>query len=388
MTYPTAGNLSYTWGLGSSLGIFLGLQIVTGLLLATHYNPDVSQAFLSVEHIMRDVSWGWLLRYAHANGASFIFILMYAHIVRGLYHQSFRSPRSAVWYSGVTIFILMSGTAFLGYVLPWGQMSFWAATVITNIIGVIPIIGSFIVVWIWGGFAVGTATLIRFYTLHFLLPFVVAGLAVLHLFLLHEFGSTNPKGSNASSKEWVRFTPYYVLKDVNMFLIFFTVFVAVVLLQPNLFGHPDNYIPADPLVTPAHIVPEWYFLPFYAILKGVPSKIGGAVAMGGSMAILYALPTLHRERLSVYSFRIAYNVMVYIFVIDVLLLGWLGGQAPVQIYTTLSLYVLTPTYFAFFIGCYLLTSLQRLVYFPPHKREEELLGLEEMLRKEREKLGK
>lgn len=282
----------------------------------------------------------------------------------------------------------MSGTAFLGYVLPWGQMSFWAATVITNIIGVIPVVGSFIVVWIWGGFAVGTATLIRFYTLHFLLPFVVAGLAVLHLFLLHEFGSTNPKGSNASSKEWVRFTPYYVLKDVNMFLIFFTVFAAVVLLWPNLFGHPDNYIPADPLVTPAHIVPEWYFLPFYAILKGVPSKIGGALAMGGSMAILYALPTLHRERLSVYSFRITYNVMVYIFVIDVLLLGWLGGQAPVQIYTALSLYVLTPIYFAFFIGCYLLTSLQRLVYFPPHKRDEEQLDLEEMLRKEREKLGK
>ena len=361
------------------------MQIVTGLLLATHYIPDVSTAFQSVEHIMRDVSWGWLLRYSHANGASFIFILMYAHIARGLYHQSFRSPRSAVWYSGVTIFILMSGTAFLGYVLPWGQMSFWAATVITNIIGVIPAIGSFIVVWIWGGFAVGTATLIRFYTLHFLLPFVVAGLALIHLFMLHEYGSNNPKDANGSSKEWVRFTPYYVLKDINMFMIFFTVFAAVVLLEPNMFGHPDNYIPADPLVTPAHIVPEWYFPPFYAILKGVPSKIGGAIAMGGSMAILYALPTLHRERLSIYSFRIAYNIMFYIFIIDVLLLGWLGGQAPVQIYTDLSLYVLTPIYFAFFIGCFVLTSLHRLVVFPPHKFDEEMLSYKAMLAAEKEK---
>lgn len=371
ITYPTAGNLSYTWGLGSSLGIFLGLQIVTGLLLATHYVPDVNTAFMSVEHIMRDVSWGWLLRYMHANGASFIFILMYGHIVRGLYHQSFRHPRSAVWYSGVTIFILMSGTAFLGYVLPWGQMSFWAATVITNIISVIPVIGSFIVVWIWGGFAVGASTLIRFYTLHFLLPFVVAGLAVLHLLLLHEFGSTNPKGANGTSKEWVRFTPYYFLKDVNMFLIFFTLFMAVVLLAPNMFGHPDNYIPADPLVTPAHIVPEWYFLPFYAILKGVPSKIGGAIAMGGSMAILYALPALHKERLTIYSYRLVYNLMVYIFVLDVLLLGWLGGQPPIQIYTTLSLYILTPLYFSFFAASFVLTRLQRRVIFAPHKAEQE-----------------
>lgn len=371
VTYPTAGNLSYTWGLGSSLGIFLGLQILTGLLLATHYVPDVDTAFLSVEHIMRDVSWGWLLRYAHANGASFIFILMYAHIARGLYHQSFRTPRASVWYSGVTIFILMSGTAFLGSVLPWGQMSFWAATVITNIIGVIPIIGSFIVVWIWGGFAVGKATRIRFYVLHFLLPFVVAGLAVLHLYLLHEFGSSNPKGVNGTSKEFVCFSPYYALKDVNMFRIVFWVFAAVVLLEPNYFGHPDNYIPADPLVTPAHIVPEWYFLPFYAIRKGVPSKIGGALAMGGSMAILYALPALHKERLTIYSYRLAYNFMVYVFICDVLLLGWLGGQAPIQIYTTLSLYVLTPIYFSFFVASFVLTRLQSRVYFPPHKAEQE-----------------
>jgi ubiquinol-cytochrome c reductase cytochrome b subunit len=340
-------------------------------------------AFNSVEHIMRDVSWGWLLRYSHANGASFIFILMYAHIVRGLYHQSFRIPRAAVWYSGVTIFILMSGTAFLGYVLPWGQMSFWAATVITNIISVVPIVGTSIVVWIWGGFAVGASTRIRFYVLHFLLPFVVAGLAVLHIWLLHEFGSTNPKGSNGSSKEWVCFTPYYVLKDANMFLIFFTAFLAVVTLEPNLFGHPDNYIPADPLVTPAHIVPEWYFRPFYAIRKGVPSKVGGAVAMGGSMAILYRLPTLHKERLTITRYRWAYNFMVYIFVLDVLLPGWIGGQPPIQTYTTLSLYVLTPLYFSFFVASFILTRIQSYVYFPPHIKEQELAELQKMAEKAR-----
>ena len=210
----------------------------------------------------------------------------------------------------------------------------------------------------------------RFYTLHFLLPFVVAGLAVLHISRLHEFGSTNPKGANGTSKEWVRFTPYYFLKDVNMFRIFFTRFAAVVLLEPNMFGHPDNYIPADPMVTPAHIVPEWYSLPFYAILKGVPSKIGGAIAMGGSMAIRYALPSLHVERLTIYSYRLRYNFMVYVFVIDVRLLGWLGGQSPIQIYTTLSLYVRTPIYFLFFVASAVLTRRQRRVIFIPHKEPD------------------
>jgi ubiquinol-cytochrome c reductase cytochrome b subunit len=360
------GNLGYTWGLGSSLGIFLGLQIITGLLLATHYIPDVNTAFNSVEHIMRDVSWGWLLRYGHANGATFIFMLMYGHIARGFYHQSFRHPRASVWYSGVTIFILMSATAFLGYVLPWGQMSFWAATVITNIISVVPIIGSFIVVWVWGGFAVGTSTLIRFYVLHFLLPFVVAGLAVLHILLLHDTGSSNPKGSNGTSKEYIKFSPYYFLKDVNMFLIVFFFFIAIVCLEPNMFGHPDNYIPADPMVTPAHIVPEWYFLPFHAISKGVPNKIGGAVAMGASMVFLYALPWLSKERLTIYSYRLIYRVLVYIFIGDVLMLGWIGGQAPVEIYVTLSYTVLTPLYFFFFAAVGILTRLHARVLECPY----------------------
>lgn len=366
VTYPTMGNRSYTWGLGSSLGLFLGLQIITGRLLATHYIPDVQTAFMSVEHIMRDVSWGWLLRYGHANGASFIFILMYGHMARGLYHQSFRQPRSSVWYSGVTIFILMAGTAFLGSVLPWGQMSFWAATVITNILSVVPVIGSFLVVWIWGGFAVGTATLVRFYVLHFLLPFVVAGLAVLHILLLHQTGSSNPKGANGTSKEAVRFSPYYFLKDVNMFLIVFFFYIAVVCWEPNLFGHPDNYIPADPLVTPAHIVPEWYFLPFYAILKGIPNKILGAVGMGASMARLYALPYCQKERLAIKSYVAIYNFTVYRFVLNFLLLGWIGGQSPVEIYVALSYYVLTPIYFSFFVSTWALTRLHRRVTHVPH----------------------
>jgi ubiquinol-cytochrome c reductase cytochrome b subunit len=261
----------------------------------------------------------------------------------------------------------MSATAFLGYVLPWGQMSFWAATVITNIISVIPVIGSFIVVWVWGGFAVGTSTLVRFYVLHFLLPFVVAGLAVVHILLLHETGSSNPKGANGTSKEYIKFSPYYFLKDVNMFLIVFFFFVGIVCLEPNLFGHPDNYIPADPMVTPAHIVPEWYFLPFYAILKGIPNKIGGAVAMGASMAILYALPFLSKERLTIYSYRLIYRLMVYGFICDVLLLGWIGGQAPVQVYVTLSYTVLTPLYFMFFFAVGALTRLHYRVTHCPWK---------------------
>jgi quinol-cytochrome oxidoreductase complex cytochrome b subunit len=359
--YPTAGNLSYTWGLGSSLGLFLGLQIVTGLLLTSHYIADASTAFMSVEHVMRDVSWGWLLRYGHANGATFIFILMYGHISRGLYHQSFRSPRAAVWYSGVTLFILMAGSAFLGYVLPWGQMSLWAATVITNIISVIPVIGGHIVTWIWGGYAVGYITLIRFYTLHFLLPFVVAGLAVVHIYLLHESGSTNPKGANGTSSTYTHFSPYYVWKDIAGFLFWFFWFIVIVCFFPNMFGHPDNYIPADPMVTPAHIVPEWYFLPFYAILKGIPDKLGGAVAMGLSMALLYALPALSRDQLRISAFVSVYHYAVLVFVLDVLLLGWLGGQAPIQIYTQLSLYVLTPIYFAFFGFVFAWTYLHKLV---------------------------
>jgi ubiquinol-cytochrome c reductase cytochrome b subunit len=326
--YPTPINLTYAWSFGSTAGICLVLQILTGVFLAMHYTPHIALAFTSVEHIMRDVNNGWLIRYMHANGASMFFIVVYAHIFRGLYYGSYMYPREHLWCSGVAIFILMMGTAFMGYVLPWGQMSFWGATVITNLASAIPFVGNAIVEWLWGGFSVDNATLNRFFSLHFLLPFLIAGLTIVHLALLHEHGSNNPLGIE-STVDKISFYPYFYVKDLLAFFGFITVFAGFVFYFPNLMGHPDNYIPANPMVTPAHIVPEWYFLPFYAILRSIPDKLGGVVAMGGALVILFAIPFINTSEIRSSQFRPLFRGFFWLLVIDFLILGWIG-QKPVE----------------------------------------------------------
>jgi len=328
INYPTPINLNYLWSFGSAAGICLGMQILTGVFLAMHYTPEVHYAFLSVEHIMRDVNYGWLLRYLHANGASFFFIVVYCHIFRGLYYGSFMFPRELLWCSGILIFFLMMATAFMGYVLPWGQMSFWGATVITNLFSAIPFIGGSIVEWLWGGFSVDNATLNRFFSLHYLLPFVIAGLAIIHLSLLHNVGSGNPLGVSKSMTS-ISFYPYFYVKDMlAFFYLLFFLFVFVI-FYPGTLGHPDNYIPANPLVTPAHIVPEWYFLPFYAILRSIPNKLGGVLAMVGAIILLALLPFLTQSNIRSGKFRFLYKYAFWSLFGDFLLLGWLG-QKPVE----------------------------------------------------------
>jgi ubiquinol-cytochrome c reductase cytochrome b subunit len=326
--YPTPINLNYLWSFGSAAGIALVIQILTGVFLAMHYTPNIDLAFNSVEHIMRDVNNGWLIRYLHANGASIFFIVVYCHIFRGLYFGSYIYPRARLWMSGVIIFFLMMGTAFMGYVLPWGQMSFWGATVITNLASAIPIIGKTIVEWLWGGFSVSNATLNRFLSLHYLLPFLIAAVTVIHLSLLHKDGSNNPLGINVHV-ETIPFYPYFYVKDLFAFLIFIIFFSLFVFFSPNVLGHPDNYILANSLVTPPHIVPEWYFLPFYAILRSIPNKLGGVVAMVSAILILLLLPFINTSSVRSSKFRPFFSLLYWFLVSDFLLLGWLG-QKPVE----------------------------------------------------------
>lgn len=326
--YPTPVNLNYMWSFGSTAGLCLVIQIITGIFLAMHYTPHIDLAFSSVEHIMSDVNNGWLIRYLHANGASMFFIVVYSHIFRGLYYGSYMSPRENLWASGVIIFLLMMATAFMGYVLPWGQMSFWGATVITNLFSAVPFIGSSIVEWLWGGFCVSNATLNRFFSLHYLMPFVIAGLAIVHLSLLHKDGSNNPLGSG-TNVDTVSFYPYFYTKDLFSFLILVTLFSFFVVYFPNALGHADNYIPANPLSTPAHIVPEWYFLPFYAILRSIPDKLGGVVAMIGAILILLLLPFINTSKIRSSKFRPIFSVAYWFFAANFLLLGWIG-QKPVE----------------------------------------------------------
>lgn len=328
ISYPTPSNLTYLWSFGSAAGICLVIQLLTGIFLAMHYTPEVNHAFLSVEHIMRDVNYGWLLRYMHANGASFFFIVVYCHIFRGLYFGSYMYPREGLWCSGIAIFFLMMATAFMGYVLPWGQMSFWGATVITNLFSAIPVIGGSIVEWLWGGFSVDNATLNRFFSLHYLMPFAIAGVTVIHLSLLHKVGSNNPLGIGKYVNN-ITFYPYFYVKDLLAFfyLIFFLFFFVI--YYPGTLGHPDNYIPANPMVTPAHIVPEWYFLPFYAILRSIPDKLGGVIAMGGSIALLALLPFISNSSIRSGFFRFIYKYAFWFLAGDFVLLGWLG-QKPVE----------------------------------------------------------
>jgi ubiquinol-cytochrome c reductase cytochrome b subunit len=335
--YPAPKNLSYLWNLGSIAGIALVIQIITGIVLAMHYTPHVDHAFESVEHIMRNVNYGWLLRYIHAVGASMFFVSVYLHILRGLYYGSYKSPRELLWHIGIVIFVAMMATAFMGYVLPWGQMSYWGATVITNLFSAIPIVGESIVTWLWGGFSVDNPTLNRFFSLHYLLPFIIVALVCLHLVALHIHGSNNPTGLDVKSpKDTIPFHPYYTVKDFFGFGFYFLIFAFFIFYEPNYLGHPDNYIPANPMVTPPHIVPEWYFLPFYAILRAVPSKLGGVVLMFGAIIIMFFLPWLDRSPVRSANYRPYYRIAFWLFVVDALILGYVGGQPAEEPFLTIS----------------------------------------------------
>jgi len=344
---PQPANLSYLWNFGSLLGVCLIIQILTGAFLAMHYTPNVDFAFNSVEHIMRDVNNGWLIRYVHANVASFFFIFVYGHIARGLYYSSYKSPRVLVWSIGVIILVLMIATAFLGYVLPYGQMSLWGATVITNLLSAIPVFGKDIVELIWGGFSVSNATLNRFFSLHYLLPFVLAALVVGHLIALHEHGSGNPNGVTASGDRYAMY-PYFIFKDLVTIFSFFLVLSVIVFFYPNLLGHSDNYIPADPMVTPASIVPEWYLLPYYAILRSIPNKLLGVLAMFGSLFILLVLPITDLSRIRGNQFRPAMKLAFWFFVVDFFILMWIGSQHPNTPYVEIG-QVSTAFYFSWFL---------------------------------------
>lgn len=347
INYPTPINLNYFWSFGSAAGICLVIQIVTGIFLAMHYCANVDLAFDSVEHIMTDVNSGWILRYVHANGASMFFIVVYCHIFRGLYYGSYVYPRGRLWASGVVIFLLMMATAFMGYVLPWGQMSFWGATVITNLFSAIPFVGSSIVEWLWGGFSVSNATLNRFFSLHYVMPFVIAAVVIIHLSLLHKDGSNNPMGMNKTADN-ISFYPYFYTKDLFAFFILALMFSFFVFFYPNMLGHSDNYIPANPMSTPAHIVPEWYFLPFYAILRSIPDKLGGVVAMVSAILVLLFLPIISTSDIRSNKFRPIFRFSYWFLVSDFILLGWIG-QKPVETpFIEIGMYA-TVFYFLFFL---------------------------------------
>ena len=408
VSYPTPRNLNYWWNFGSIAGLCLVSQILTGLFLAMHYAANTGVAFDSVEHIMRDVNYGWLMRYMHATGASMFFIAVYVHLARGLYYGSYKRPRELLWMIGVIILLIMMATAFMGYVLPWGQMSFWGATVITNLFSAFPLVGESIVTWLWGGFSVDDPTLNRFYALHFLLPFVLVGVVMLHLVALHQHGSSNPTGIDAKGpQDKIPFHPYYTSKDFFGFGVFFMLFAAFVFFAPNYLGHADNYTPANPMVTPSHIVPEWYFLPFYAILRAIvfdiplwlpglglmglswvgtyymtvkkgglspkcklqamavagvgvllviaglmggfiPSKLGGVLAMFGAIAVLFALPWLDTSPVRSSDYRPMYKWFFWAFVVNACVLGYCGSQPPEGIFPLLSL-LCTGYYFGFFL---------------------------------------
>jgi len=347
--HPTPRNLNYWWNFGSLAGIILVIMIVSGLLLSMHYVAKADLAFDSVEHIMRDVNYGWLIRYIHSVGASMFFLIVYIHIARGLYYGSYKSPREVLWWLGIIIFLLMIATAFLGYTLPWGQMSFWGATVITNLFSAVPLIGDNIVTWLLGGFSIDNPTLNRFYSLHFLIPFIIVGVVFLHIVSLHKVGSNNPIGIDLTLKqEKIPFHPYYTIKDFFGFGVFFIIFSIFIFFLPNSLGHPNNYIPADPLVTPEHIVPEWYFLPFYAILRAIPFKLLGVLAMLGSILILFVLPWLDTCKVRSCRFRPVYKQFYWIFIFNFIVLGWVGSKVPEGHYLIISR-ICTTYYFVHFL---------------------------------------
>ena len=335
--YPTPRNLNYLWNFGSLAGITLVIMIVTGIALAMHYTPTIAGAFPSVEHIMRDVNYGWLIRYVHTSGASMLFAVVYIHIFRGFYYGSYKAPRELLWWLGVIILLLMMATAFFGYTLPWGQMSFWGATVITNLFSAIPLVGHSVVTWLWGGFAVGDPTLHRFYALHYLLPFVIVAIVGLHLIALHRFGSNNPTGIDTKEPEdTVPFHPYYTVKDLFGLAIFLIVYGWFVFYEPFALLNPDNSIPANPGATPLHIVPEWYLLPFYAILRAIPNKLLGVAAMFGSILVLFVIPWLDTSPVRSARFRPIFRVFFCILLIDCVVLVFAGARPPEGIWLFLS----------------------------------------------------
>jgi len=344
---PQPSNISYLWNFGSLLATCLVIQILTGCFLAMHYQPHVDFAFNSVEHIMRDVNNGWLIRYTHANVASFFFIFVYGHIGRNIYYGSYKSPRILVWSIGVIILILMMAIAFLGYVLPYGQMSLWGATVITNLLSAIPVFGTDLVELIWGGFSVSNATLNRFFSLHYILPFLLAALALAHLIALHTHGSNNPNGISSNGDRYA-IHPYYMFKDLITIFFFFLALSVLVFYYPNLLGHSDNYIEANPMSTPASIVPEWYLLPFYAILRSIPNKLLGVLAMFGSLLILLILPIVDVSRQRGNQFRPAMKVAFWFFVFNFFILMWIGSQHPNEPFVFIG-QVSTFFYFAWFV---------------------------------------
>lgn len=345
--YPSPITLTYAWSFGSLAGVTLVVQMLSGIFLSMHYTANIDLAFSSIEYIMRDVNNGWLIRYIHANGASMFFIVVYAHIGRGLYYGSYMKPRELLWCSGVVLLLLMMGTAFTGYVLPWGQMSLWGATVITNMVTAIPIAGTPIVQWLWGGYTVGNPTLNRFYSIHFVLPFLIAGVTLIHLALLHKVGSNNPIGSDAGVDD-VPFYPYFVSKDIFAFTVYLLVFATFVFYFPNVLNHPDNCIPADPLQTPAHVVPEWYFLPYYAILRSIPHKALGILAMLGSLLILFLIPYINTSYVRNTTYRPIFKVCFWLFLADFIVLMWVG-QKPVRDYFIFTGQIATVYYFIFFL---------------------------------------
>ena len=328
VAYPTPKNLNYLWTFGAILSFMLVAQIITGVVLAMHYTPEVTLAFNSVENIMRDVNWGWALRYAHANGASMFFLAVYIHIFRGMYYGSYKEPRELLWILGVVIFMVMMATGFLGYVLPWGQMSFWAATVITNLFSALPWVGPSITTWLLGGYSVDNATLNRFFALHYLLPFIIVAIVALHVWALHVTGQNNPTGVEVKDvkRDTVPFTPYATMKDGFAIGVFVLLYAWMTFFVPNYLGHPDNYIEANPLVTPPHIVPEWYFLPFYAILRAIPNKLLGVIALFLSILIVAALPWLDTSKVKSGTYRPLFRKFYWAFVAVSIGLGYLGSQ--------------------------------------------------------------
>jgi ubiquinol-cytochrome c reductase cytochrome b/c1 subunit len=365
-TFPTPRNFNYFWNFGAIATVMLVLMIATGVVLATNYTPHTTMAFDSVERIMRDVPSGWLMRYLHMNGASFFFIAVYIHIFRGMYYGSYKAPRELLWILGVIIFLLMMATAFMGYVLPWGQMSFWGATVITNLFSAIPVVGDSIVTWLWGGFAVENPTLNRFYALHYLLPFVIVAVVALHIVALHVHGSNNPLGIDPKGpQDTVPFHPYYTMKDGFGVVIFLIIYAAFVFFQPNFLGDAANYIEANPLVTPTHIVPEWYFLPYYAILRAIPDKLGGVLAMFGAIAVLFVLPWLDTSRVRSCTFRPIYKWFMLVLVVDVVVLGVCGANPPEGWYVPIAQLATVYYFFHFLILLPVLGKIERPLPLPP-----------------------
>ncbi len=350
ISYPTPRNINYWWTFGAMLSVVLVTQIITGVVLAMHYTPESTMAFSSVEHIMRDVNYGWLLRYLHATGASFVFIAAYTHMFRGMYYGSYKQPREVVWVLGVVLLLLMMATAFMGYVLPWGQMSFWGATVITNLLSAIPVVGEWIVTLLWGGYTVANPTLNRFFSLHYLLPFMIVGVIVLHIWALHVVGQNNPDGIEIRDveKDTLPFTPYATIKDAFGVICFFFIYLLFVFYEPNYLMASENYVPANPAVTPAEIMPEWYFLPFYAILRSIPSKLPGVLAMFSAIGVLAFLPWLDTSPVRSAKYRPYYRVFFWIFCAVCLSLGYLGSRPAEGIYVVLSR-ICTAYYFAHFL---------------------------------------